>query len=343
MLKPPEFCIDLNRIRENAARFKTYSEQAFPDKNVKIFFAVKSHPSLTVLKILQQQGIGCEAMTRKELAWARSLSMPTIVSGYVKPQDVLMAALDSDYLVVETEQEIPRLLDLTRAAKHKPSIAIRVKVTPDSKPGCSPEAIAEIAGRTELHIRGIHFHLGWNMKDDDFVEQSLCNMAAARDQLRKLGRPVRMMNFGGSFCEYSSDPEQLARRLAIYGKLVDDSIDEVHFEPGRYFVGDAGTLSCGIQYVDHQRKIVVVNTCAYGYRFTGATPSVRLAGVNTLQEPDIWNVHGFWPTNSDKLDRIGLVGQPHCGDTLLFENMGAYVLGLESQFALEAPAAVIYS
>ena|ERR1700731_2590613 len=104
MARPdPVLRIDLSRVRTNVDRFFAATRQTFGEKTVRVFFAAKSHSSLVILKTLAKRGIGCEAHRAEELRWAKSLFMPVIVSGFVKPENVLCNAIGLvDYIVVET-------------------------------------------------------------------------------------------------------------------------------------------------------------------------------------------------------------------------------------------------
>jgi diaminopimelate decarboxylase len=340
----PTLRIDLSRVRLNAERFLSVTRSGFAQKKVKAFFSAKSHSSLTVLDVLAGKGFGCEAIRSEEIKWARSLRMPLIVSGFIKTKPILYSALTlAEYIVVETDFELERLTDVASSIQATPVILLRVKAAPDSKLGCSREMINKIAySKTELDIRGVHFHVGWNVKDEQAVFAALESMLEACQILQSAGRSVRILNFGGGFCEHSSDPDQLLFRVKAFSKIVDEAVEEVHFEPGRYIVGDAGCLTCTIEYVDENRHIIYLNSCAYGFRLSGATPRATLL---TARNDDLslpWTLYGFWPSENDQAKGIAIKGRPRPGDLLVLENMGAYTVGLENQFGLERPVEMNY-
>jgi diaminopimelate decarboxylase len=340
----PTLRMDLSRVSANADRFLAVTRDAFMGRAVKVFFAAKSHSSCVILKILANRGFGCEAIRCEEVAWAKSLGMPVIVSGFVKTEGILQSALRSaEYIVVETDFELERLTDLAMSSGVRPAILLRVKTGPESKLGCSQEMIEKIAYcDTNLDIRGLHLHVGWNVTKQQLILTTLERMFDARRILQKAGRPVQILNFGGSFCECASDPDQLGTRMTMFCKAVHELSEEIHFEPGRYIVGDAGRLTCAIEYVDNRHRIIYLNTCAYGFRLTGGTPRVSLATAQAEDRSELWTLYGFWPTEGDQAAGIPIKGQPRCGDELVLENMGAYTVGLESQFALEKPIVISY-
>ena len=167
MASKPQLYINLVNVQKNAERFLSIARENFPNKIVKVFFALKSHPSFKVLKILKKLNIGCEVMTSKGMAWGALLDMPTTVSGFVKPDSVIEKAIKSaEYIVIETEFEIPKIIKLAHRIGVRPSVFLRVKCTADSKIGCSQDSIKAIAQSPDLHIKGVHFHTGWNVKDE---------------------------------------------------------------------------------------------------------------------------------------------------------------------------------
>jgi diaminopimelate decarboxylase len=343
-LSDPILRIDLARVRANADRFLAVTGEVFRGRKTRTFFAAKAHSSEVILRALAARGLGCEAIRCEEISWARSLGMPVIVSGFVKTEAIRCDAVSSaEYIVVENEFEIGRLNDLAARTGSYPPVLLRVMTRPGSKLGCTQEGIRRIASLdSHLDIHGLHFHAGWNITDNRVVSDALEQMLEARETLRKAGRSPQILNFGGSFCEHGSDPDQLRERMHLFAAAVGSRGEEAHFEPGRYLVGDAGRLTCRIEHVDMENRIIFLNTCAYGFRLSGATPKVYLPGASEADPSGIWTLYGFWPSESDRATEITVVGQPTPGAELVLENMGAYTTGLESQFALERPMNVAY-
>ena len=343
-LAGPVLQLNLTRVAENVHRFLATSETIFQPKKTRVFFATKSHPDYRILKFVAEQGLGCEVMRTEHLGWAKSLAMPAIVSGFVKSPALLGEAVGSaEYIIVETEFELPRLEDLAVSTGTHPSVLLRVKTSPKSKVGCTQEAIKEIANSTtKLDLRGVHFHAGWNVTDDRIVVGAMERMAEALSFLHRAGRYATILNFGGSFCEHAANAEQLRRRMELFASIADEEIQEIHFEPGRYIVGDAGHLTCRVEYVDVQNRILYLNTCAYAHRLTGATPQALLPDAPPDGPLGRWTLYGFWPTEGDRLENVTLNGQPHSGDVLVLTNMGAYSLGLQNEFSSESLVCMTY-
>ncbi len=326
----PFLQLDLNRVRENARRFLGMVKTCFTHHETKVFFAVKSLPEARVISTLQQEGLGFEVMTTTQAQLVKSLNSSWIVSGFHKPQDLLAVSQGAEYLVVEGPHEIQRLI----AGGESCQVSLRIQLAGQGKIGFSLAELLSVAqslkASTQIKLVGLHFHLGWNVKDIEAIYQATKQVLVAHENLLMIGVKILVINLGGSFCEHQSDSTQLERRLQIYSAGLSHLPVSFHFEPGRYMVGDAGTLFCEIVYVDTEKNHLHVNTCAYAYKLNAASPSVRLmeADCTTLKR---WVVSGFWSAEGDACE-LELQGQPRAGQVLAFENMGAYVWDFAYQF-----------
>jgi len=297
-----------------------------------------------LLQALSRCEVGCEVTNSEQLVWARSLRIPYIASGFFKPRDFLREACkDADYVVIETPYEVQGIVAAASEFAKKVNAILRIKVRPDAKLGCDIESIKPLLVQTELlNVRGLHFHLGWNVKDDAILSSVLASARQIRRSLEDACGPLSILNCGGSFSEHTADPKQLARRLSVISNALDDEVEEVHFEPGRYIVGDAGVLVTRIEHVDEGKRSIYLNSCAYAHKMTGATLEVKLLDDDDRQIVGTWMLYGVWPSEGDKAEAVKVVGVPRSGQTLLIENMGAYSIGLERQFSVEHEVAIAY-
>lgn len=318
----PFMTFDLARVRANARRFRATAAEFFPLERCSFFYAVKANPDPRVLSAVAEESFGFEVMTVSQLA-ALPAGAPVIVSGFHKPGPLLEnAEKRARYLVVENPHEVERANDV--------HLVLRVKLGPDRKIGCDFDEIAAIADRFGSRVLGLHFHAGWNVKDEDEIRGHLRTLARAHELLVSRGVRPRLWNFGGSFCEDAADPAQLGRRMRLYREAWDEVGVDVHFEPGRYLVGDAGDLISEIVHVDERAKTLYVDTSAYGYRLTAGTPSADLLNASG-GESRAWRVFGFWPAEGDQCT-LEIAGTPKRGDRIRFRNMGAYTWDMPLQF-----------
>jgi diaminopimelate decarboxylase len=343
-MSKPELRFDLGRVKVNADRFVSSCKQWLPNVKTQVYFAVKAHPARVVLEALSLSGVGFEVTNSEQLQWARSLGIPYIASGFFKPREFLREACkDADYVVIETPNEIERIMTVASELKKTVNALVRIKVKPEAKLGCDIESIKGWLTQPDfLNVFGLHFHLGWNVKDDESLVKVMASIRNSQLALKGTGGPLKILNCGGSFCEHAANPKQLEHRLSVISNALDGDIQEVHFEPGRYLVGDAGTLIARIEHVDECHREIYLNSCAYAHKMTGATLRVNLLSGGVERSAGAWTLYGVWPSEGDKAEAVEILGMPRTGEALIIENVGAYSIGLERQLSVEHLVDVTY-
>lgn len=336
-IEKPSLLFSLEKCRSNCEYFSKSVRDAFPSVLTNIYYAIKAHPSDTVCGLVASQNIGAEVITESEIQTVAKYGMKMVVNGHYKSDNFLRMAIEAraDSVNIESVEEllrIERMAEYMNVA-HVP-VGIRVKLDANRKLGLSVEdfCLLKTISFRRCMIQCVHFHAGWNVKDDSEITKCLHKLLEANTVLLSLGYPIKTINFGGSFCEFSADPEQLQRRLNLYKTNLPKNITCVHFEPGRALVGDCGVLKSEI--VGVQPQGYTINTCAYGYRLTGATPDIEIISMHQRQTsaPVSIVLLGFWPSENDQIMVDGINVIPNVGDTVLMRNFGAYVMGWERQF-----------
>lgn len=336
----PYLKFDLHRVQENARRFHQTAQKFWRREEYEVFFATKSNPDPRVLLALSQEDFAFEVMNVAPLRHARNLDRPVIVSGFHKSDELLDAARSqATYLVIDGIHEMPRVL-----ASEVKNVVIRIKLGPDKKLGCDQREMETVLQllkpRPEIKVLGLHFHAGWNERSEDQIRLFLDLLLKSLQILRQSGLNPSVVNLGGSFCEHSADPSQLERRFALYHQTFRNQEVVLHFEPGRYLVGDAGELVSQIMFVDPVTRALFLNTCAYGYRLSAGTPQARLVEPGGLEQNQ-WKLYGFWSAEGDQC-KLELAGQPVAGDLIILENMGAYTWDMPMQFEADHGIEVVF-
>lgn len=326
----PYLQLDLNRVRENVSRFKSAVDAHFRNASTQVYYAMKAQPDSRVLRALEDSEIGFEVMTASQLQMVQARKRPYIVSGFHKPDNVIRLADKADYLVVESPKEISRLGRYGFPFK----VVLRLKLNENNKIGFGlneiRESITAVENFSKIKVIGLHFHLGWNIREESLVCEALKKMKQAYFICKNAGVDVRVINLGGSFCEAKSDQTQLDHRLRLYYRELGELPVDFHFEPGRYIVGDAGILYCQIIHMDSEKHTLHVNTCAYGYKLNAGTPRAHVLSPESKVRKS-WKVYGLWSAEGDCC-MIELEGEPLEGSIFAFENMGAYVSDMPFQF-----------
>ena len=264
----PAYVLDEGDFRARARAFR----EGFKDFDV--YYAGKAFLCTTVVRWVMEEGLNLDICSGGELAVAlRAGADPKRLGfhGNNKSEQELARALDAGVgrIIVDSEYEITRLIDL--AAERKTVAPVMVRVTPgveahthayiataheDQKfgfsitSGAAFEAIARVNEAPELELLGLHSHIGSQIFDSSGFEIAAKRVIALHARVSdELGVDMPDLDLGGGFgIAYTtqddpSDPSQLATEL---GKIVEHeckALDLVaprlSIEPGRAIVGPA--------------------------------------------------------------------------------------------------------
>ncbi len=122
----PAYVVDEQALRDRAAAYQNAMTSRHRDSRV--CFAVKAYPSVSMIRILAAQGVGCDVVGAGELmlALAAGADPATIVMhGNAKSDDDIKAALDARiaYIVVDGFDDIDRI---ERLAQRRTPVLLRV-------------------------------------------------------------------------------------------------------------------------------------------------------------------------------------------------------------------------
>jgi diaminopimelate decarboxylase len=264
----PAYVLDEGDFRARARAFK----EGFKDFDV--YYAGKAFLCTTVVRWVMEEGLNLDICSGGELAVAlRAGADPKRLGfhGNNKSEQELARALDAGVgrIIVDSEYEITRLIDL--AAERKTVAPVMVRVTPgveahthayiataheDQKfgfsitSGAAFEAIARVNQAPELELLGLHSHIGSQIFDSSGFEIAAKRVIALHARVSdELGVEMPDLDLGGGFgIAYTtqddpSDPSQLATEL---GKIVEHEckaldlvVPRLSIEPGRAIVGPA--------------------------------------------------------------------------------------------------------
>lgn len=251
----PVFVIDeaalRSRAREYIQEFKAQHSRS------RICFAVKSFPSVSVIKVLAEEGMGCDVVGAGELriALAAGADPATIVMhGNAKTDDDIRAAIEAHigYIVVDSFDDIRRIEKFATArvpALLRVSPAIEVSTHDALATGGVatkfglpieqvPDAITRMRSVATIDLQGLHVHIGSQILN---LEQFEAGVAA----LAKLERFAVYDLGGGLGVRYVHDDKspsigEYAKRLTgSLRKEIGENIDLL-VEPGRSLIAPVG-------------------------------------------------------------------------------------------------------
>lgn len=327
--------IDLDKVFFNCSQLKKITKSILRDKEIKLYYAIKANYKEIVRELILNEGYGAEVLSEYELDLIKS-NVPIVANGHVKSDKFLEKILEreSTQLVIESIDEIENICKIYKKKKLKKNINIGVRIPfKGSRIGFDINKLyllKDIKEKNEfLNIDMLHFHMGWNNNDNNSYKEQLELINNIHNMLQEYGIKITKWDIGGSYCEYSVDKGQLPSRMKILKSIIPDDVQEVYLEPGRFLIGDAGTLYSNV--INTEGNECTVNSATYGYLLSGATPSIYhmnkygdIIKLN-IEKKSEYIICGIWPSDNDcipiKKENINIK------DKILFRNMGAYLDG----------------
>jgi len=277
----PAYVLDEADFRARARAYRTAFEQAFAavGSGVDVYYAGKALLTVAVARWAREEGLRVDTASGGELAVALRAGVPGAelgLHGNNKSDAELEQALDAGVgrIIVDSLVEIERLADLVAARGGNPA-PVMVRVTTgvhaggheyistaheDQKFGLSVAggadspafaALRAVLARPELHLLGIHSHIGSQILDPDGFEVAARVVLQLRaDLAAATGVLVEEVDLGGGYGiaylpgEVARDPERVAKDVAgavdgIAARL-GTPLPRFSIEPGRAIVGPAG-------------------------------------------------------------------------------------------------------
>jgi diaminopimelate decarboxylase len=330
---------------------------AFSNSDVKIKYAAKALTNISILKLLNKFGSDVDVVSIQEAQLA-------LRAGF-KPNQIMYTPSGVDFNEIIEAVSIGLTINLDNLSvlnkfgeKYKDSYPCSIRLNPhimaggnykistghsNSKFGISvyqlPE-IHEIVKKHKIQINGLHIHTGSDITEAEvFIKMAEILFGVARDFPH-----LRFIDFGSGFKVAYKEGDIVTNVYDLGLKLTKAFNDfcqqygrklELHFEPGKFIVSEAGLL------------LVTVNVVK-------ATPSVTFAGVNSglnhLIRPMMYDayheiVNISNPTGQQKLytvvgyicetDTFGSdrkLNEVREGDVLAFKNAGAYGFSMSSNY-----------
>lgn len=359
----PLYVYDLDLVRERAQMLN----QALPYRPLQLLYAIKANPCPPVIRCLLDAGFGMDCVSPGEVAHVLRLG--------AQPEQVLFTennmtdaemqdAINQDILIncgsLDRLERLAQTGARTAAVRFNPHIGdgAHEKVLtagPLTKFGVyysQADRVIAIEKQYGIKVIGCHMHIGSGILNADVYSDA---MAVILDVARQLPH-LEFINFGGGLgIPYREDDQpidltrvgQSATSLmqefcAAYGRTL-----ELRLEPGRFLVGEAGTLYTTVTSIKDNPD---------GRRFVGCD-----SGFNHLVRPCMYDSYHkienvSHPDNQQQtVDVVGNIcesgdifardrslPQPELGDVLAIRDAGAYGMSMASTYNLRPlPAEII--
>jgi len=351
----PFYVYSYKKIRNNFETFSNYFKRVDP----LICFSVKSNSNISLISELGKLGSGADVVSEGELLKALKAKIKPnkiVFSGVGKTESELKLAVKKRLLLINIESESEaRLIDrISRKMNRVTPVGIRInpgvdanthsKISTgrvDSKFGLPKSNFLRFCRNARkfknLKIKAISVHIGSQITSVGPYRKTL-NILYKIIRLSKIN--FEYVDLGGGFgIPYQNKEKKI--NIRNYSRLVEKFQKKINckiiFEPGRFIVGNAGTLISKIVFIKQNGKkyFVIID-----------------AGMNDFMRPALYNArHNIIPVSKSKkrINRnIEFVG-PICenadtflkyrnfsflneSDLVAITNVGAYGSALSSNY-----------
>lgn len=351
----PVYVTEEARVRENYRRiygaFSRYMD-------TKIHYACKANTNLAILRILEQEGAGIDAVSIGEVR--------TCLKAGFTPDRIMYTGVNvSDKELKEVSElgvmiNLDSVSEMERLAEIAPGYPISFRITPGVGSGHGAKVITGTKGAKfgiplddvvstyarakdlGFDIKGIHAHIGsGGQVVEPFMDmmEVLINIV---NELKNLGIELEFIDMGGGIGvpykpnEEEMDVEELAMNLTDM-IMEETDVKTLVIEPGRYIVCDSTVLLATVNDVKDAGTKKYVGTDA---------------GFNTLIRPAMYDsyhyvalANKFGKACTDKYDVVGpicesgdyiahdrVLPDPKEGDIVAIYNAGAYGYSMSSNY-----------
>lgn len=270
----PSYVLDVATLRARAQRYREAFTRAFAGTDVDVYYASKAFSSKAVLRWMHQDGLGVDVASLGELVTALQAHVPPErlgLHGNNKSEEELDLAVRTGVgrIIVDSFTEIDRVAAIAAAHGRRQDVLVRVTTGvhagghdfiatahEDQKfglslaTGAARTALDRIHQRPELRLRGLHSHIGSQIRDSaGFAAAARALLGLRAEFAADTGHVLPEVDLGGGFAvayvpaEEELDIESAAAELAevVRDQSASDGLPlpAVSFEPGRAIIAPA--------------------------------------------------------------------------------------------------------
>jgi ornithine decarboxylase len=342
-ISTPYLLVDTDIIREKASILGKNIT------NASIFYAVKAHPDIEIVRFIDNLGLNFEISSEGELKILRDLGVEPhriISSNPLKSPPFISQAWSYGvkYFAFDSQTEVDKL------ALHAPSSSVYVRLAVPNegsewplsrKFGVEPDEAVDLlfyAKSRGINPVGVKFHVGSQCTNVYNWTVAIDKVKLVWERCQKMGIDLNVLNVGGGYpIRYTKDVVGIQAIEEMMSSTILRTFSEnmtIHIEPGRAVVGDAGMFVASVigkaersgenwLYID----VGVFNGLMESiggirYRYV----------VGSRSEPKKWTIAGPSCDSFDVIDRDVELPEPTIGDRLLILSAGAYTISYASEF-----------
>ena len=352
----PYYVYDFDHISKQYNELK----DAFKARKSLISYAVKANSNLSVIKHLADMGAGADCVSIGEIRRAFKVGISKykiIFSGVGKTDDEIKEALQLDILMinVESEAELKRVDIIAKQLNVIARISIRVNpnVDPKTHPyistglhenkfGVDMDTAKRMyiftAKSKNLEAVGIHCHIGSQLTHLEPIKEAIVIVAnLVRNLKAALKIELKFFDIGGGLA-IVYDNEKLIN-THDYAQSVLEALFGLDItvvcEPGRFIVGNSGTLITKVLYekINGNKRFVIVDAAMNDL----IRPSLynayhKIEVLNDNHEQSKCNVVGPICESGDFFAKDINLAQTQQNDLVAIHSVGAYAFSMSSNY-----------
>jgi diaminopimelate decarboxylase len=331
-------------------------------------YAIKANDNPFILDIIRSEGIGFDTVSFEEVLLAsRFTGDPSRI--FYTENSMSDAEMDES-IRMGVVLNIGSLKRLERFCQHPDSAECCIRINPAIGDGHHPrvntgdpeskfgirigliEEAVRLAAKHKRRITGIHAHIGSGIKEPE-------NLIAAMKVMLELSAEfsdLKFINFGGGMptpYRDSDKPWDMDRFSELAAPLLHKDLEKrpedfsYFFEPGRWFVAEAGYLLTTVQTIKDQVETTYLGTDTGMHHLM--RPIIydawhRVVNLNSFHDAADrrYTISGNICESGDILAFDRMMPEARMGDVLAICDAGAYGMTMASQYNRRAlPAEIL--
>ncbi|MCF6167065.1 diaminopimelate decarboxylase [Lutibacter sp.] len=349
----PLYVYDAKKI---TAQYNRITKAFSTVKNLKLNYAVKANSNISILKLFKKLNSGIDTVSIQEVQLG-------IKAGF-SPENIIFTPNGVSLQEIEevsklgVQINIDNISILEQFGNIHPNIPVCVRINPhimaggnrkisvghiDSKFGISVHQVPHImrvVKNTGMHINGIHMHTGSDILDIDVFIAATEILFNTATEFKNLD----FIDFGSGFKvpykedDISTNIEELGEKLSKrfnsfckeYGKKL-----TLMFEPGKFLVSEAGVFLVNVNVVKQTTSTVFASVDSGFNHLVRPMMYDSYHHIHNISNPKgrerYYSVVGYI-CETDTFGSNRRISEIKEGDTLCFNNAGAYCFSMASNY-----------
>ncbi len=360
-LDTPFYYYDLDLLRATLTEIKAQSSRS----NFDVHYAMKANVNPSVLKCIQEAGLGADCVSGGEVQAALDAGIPAskvVFAGVGKADWEINLGLENDIFCfnVESIPELEVINELAAAKGKTAQVALRINpnvsahthhyITTglnENKFGINMSDLDKVTDLvlklSNVKLIGIHFHIGSQITDMSSFQALSVRVNEIQEHFDSRNITLSVINVGGGLGINYEHPNHFPiPDFEAYFKVFREHLElrpnqTLHFELGRAVVAQCGSLISRVLYVKEgtSKKFAILDA--------GFTELIRPAlyqayhrieNLSSNLPEDTYDVVGPICESSDSFAKDYSMNTTKRGDIIALRSAGAYGEIMASQYNL---------